>query len=154
MEVESSEQIFREQWETFSSLQWRGELAGWAAQTARVGTSYDGRAPGSRRVVEGMDGLLHSLGLKKRTWKILKKLLHIKWFSASHCIALSFTEAKNWMDSCWAETQLEAGNEMDCESNGLSPSHAAAQKRKGRWVGESEDLLEWLLVTIEPLVCQ
>lgn len=33
------------------------------------------------------------------------------------------------MDS-WASARPVAGNEMDCESDGLSPSHAAAQGRK------------------------
>lgn len=79
--------------------------------------------------MEGVDGLLRSLSLKKRTWWILKKLLHIERFSASHCISLSFTEQSNSMDS-WAAVHPVAGNEMNCESDGLNLSHGAAQARK------------------------
>lgn len=56
-------------------------------------------------------------------------LLHIERFSASHCISLSFTQQSNSVDS-WASARPVAGNEMDCESDGLRPRHAAAQGRK------------------------
>ena len=35
------------------------------------------------------------------------------------------------MDS-WAAAQPVAGNEMGCESDGLSPSHGAAHGKKGK----------------------
>lgn len=89
--------------------------------------------------MEGVDGLLHSLGLEKRTWWISKKLLHIDRFSGSHCISLSFTQQSNPMDS-WASAQAVAGNVMGCESDGMSGSHAAVLGRNRRQVGESVDL--------------
>lgn len=139
MEVEGADHIFRELWESISSLQWRGA---WKREQFREpewelvkGVSAQGR----REVTEGVDGLLYSLGLKKRTWWISKKLLHIERFSASHCISLSFRQQSNSMDS-WAAAQPVAGNEMGYESEGLSPSHAVAQGRRARGVEESEDL--------------
>lgn len=81
-----------------------------------------------------MDGLLHSLVLKKRSWRISKKLLHNERFSASHCIFLSFTQQNSWTSA-----QPVAGNEMGCESDGMSQGHAVLQ-RKGRCEEESHDL--------------
>lgn len=80
-------------------------------------------------------------------------LLHIERFSASHCISLSFTQQSNSVDS-WASARPVAGNEMDCESDGLSPSHAAAQGRKEDETKNQRDLSEWLLNPTGPLVCQ
>lgn len=93
-----------------------------------MGTTYggDGGQEG-REVTEGVVGLLHSLGLKKRTWRISKKLLHADRSSASHCISLSFTWQQSLMDS-WASTQPVDGNEMHCGVQSLS--RGAAQRRK------------------------
>ncbi len=107
---------------------WKGEQLREPEWELVKGVSAQGR-----EVTEGVDGLLHSLGLKKRTWRISKKLLHIERFSASHCISLSFTQQSNSMD-IWASAQPEAGNEMGCESDGLTPCHATAEGRKGRRV--------------------
>lgn len=67
-----------------------------------------------REVMKGVFRLLHSLGLKKRTWRVPKKLLHTEWFSASHCIPLSFPQQSNSMDS-WSSAQLVPLNVMGYE---------------------------------------
>lgn len=58
--------------------------------------------------MEGVDGLIHIPAWKKKTSRILKKLLHILWFSAPHCKSLSFTQQKEvsrqlglGSASCW-----------------------------------------------------
>jgi len=56
-------------------------------------------------------------GFKKRSLKILKKLLHILWFSAFHLKSLSFTQHKKSVDS---RAKPVTGNEMGCGSDGLS----------------------------------
>lgn len=99
--------------------------------------------------MEGVDGLLHSLDIKKRTWLVSKELLHIERFSASHCISLSFTHQRNSMDS-WASTQPVAGNEMGCESDGLSRSHTAVREE----MEESETVSELPFSQSGPLLCQ
>lgn len=129
MDVGSTDHIFRELWESSSSLQKRGAWKGEQLREPEWELVKGVSAQGRREVTEGVDGLLHCLDLKKRTWSISKQLLHIEWFTASHCISLSFTQQSNSMDS-WASAQPVAGNEMGCESGGLSPSHAAAKGRK------------------------
>lgn len=144
--------IFGELWESISSWQRRGARKGEQLREPGWELVKGVSAQGRREITEGVDGLLHSLGLEKRTWRISKKLLHIERFSASHCIPLSFTQQSNSMDS-WASAQPVAGSDMGYESDGLSPSHAVVLGRKGRWVEESGDLSEWPLSPIEPLVC-
>lgn len=78
-----------------------------------------------------------ALALKKRTWRISKKLLHAERFIAPHCLSLSFTHQSNSTDS-WSSAQAAAeaaaataGNEMDCESDGAEARVALPHREEG-----------------------
>lgn len=107
-----------------------GGTGGWTALECQNGSELGGRAhKGLVKSRRALLGFYTALALKKGTCRISKKPLHTERFSASHCISLSFTQQSNSMDS-WASAPPVAGNEMDCESDGLSLRCVTAQGRK------------------------
>lgn len=119
---ESTDRAIRELWESsLSSLQRvearKDEQLKESAWGPVEGVGAQGRRVGG--VTKGVVGLLHSLGLKKRTCRIPKKLLHTERFSASHCIYFLLSAKQ-------LGGQLGSGSTCGCERDGL-------WKRRPQW---------------------
>lgn len=110
---ENTDHVTRELWESnLSSLQkvevWKDEQL----KEPEWGPVEGVGAQGRREVTRGVVGLLHSLGLKKGTSSIPKKLLHTERFSASRCIYFPLSAKQ-------LGGQLGSGSTCGWESDGL-----------------------------------
>lgn len=104
-------------------------------------------------VTKGVVGLLHSLGLKKRTCRIPKKLLHTERFSASPCIYFLLSAEQ-------LGGQLGSGSTCGCERDGLwkgrpqweSRCSSSKEQRMGGTIGGSATITSNLARTFESSV--